>query len=460
MNILISDPDSASMNLLKVFLENHSHSVMTASNGKDCQLKLYKHEFSCLILDLDIKDHTVFEVLKYIHLNRSSIKIILVVKNPARLVELGINEDVLKKLGAQFVVYKNYSQENLLKLIESDKSHEEWKTIKSSSSQKEEENVRAMDEEFTSVKIDSFYKGNVTIFDHYIRLSANSYIKILHKGDQFDESRIKKYAKEKSVEYLYFKTKDRQTYISFVNDLITKSLASGHENTSERMTALKNISEKFIEEIYVTGIKPELVEEGKKVAENMYRFIQRDKGIADLMKQYEDYDPPALTHLFLTTFFSTVICENLEWSTQRTVENVALGALLHDIGKLKLPVSLRNLNPSQMSKAQLELFEQHPLIGFEMLSNFASISEPVRQIVYQHHELMNGEGFPNKLTASKIYPLAKIVALANAFANHLTSHKVSPHQGIREFLTDREILLRYDPTDMKALVMGFAKRKV
>lgn len=459
MNILISDPDSVSTKHLKDFLETHSHQVMTASNGKDCQLKLYKHEFGCLVLDFDIKDHTAFEVLKYIHLNRSSIKIILVVKNPAKLVELGISEDTLKKLGAHSILYKNYSQENLLKLLELDSRHEEWKSIKSSSSQKDEVNVRATDEEFTSVKIDSFYKGNVTIFDHYIRLSAHSYVKILHKGDQFDEARIKKYAKEKNIEYLYFKTKDRQTYISFVNDLVTKSLASAQDNTTERISALRNISEKLIEEIYVAGIKPELIEEGKKIAENMYRFIQRDKGIVELMKQYEDYDPPALAHLFLTSFFSTVICQNLEWSTQRTVENVALGALLHDIGKLKLPVSLRELEPTQMSKAQLELFERHPLIGFEMLSNFSTISEPVRQIVYQHHELMNGEGFPNKLTGSKIYPLAKIVALANAFATHLTTHKVSPHQGIREFLSDREIILRYDPTDMKALVMGFTKRK-
>lgn len=456
MKILFCGPDITWSQQMKDYLVSHSFESDTCTYGKDCQLFVYREKYESVILDINTENHSCLDVIKYIRLNHPKIKVILTFKDQEQLKDY---ESILKKLGISDYLVHPCSPEKLLRTLERDRQLEEWKKIKASPYQKDEEVVNARDEEFTRIKIDSFYKGNTTIYDHYIRLSPNTFVKILHQGDFFDATRIQKYAREKNVEFLYFKTKDRSIYVNFMNDLISKSINSSSVSSKEKMGAIKSVTEKYIEEIYITGLKPELIEEGKKISDNMFRLIEKDKKLMDIMKSYEDYDPPSYSHLFLTSFFSAIICKGLDWGSVRTIETVSMGALLHDIGKLKLPRELKDKKISDMKIDQLTIFQQHPRFGAEMLSKFPNIGEPVRQIVYQHHEWVNGMGFPNKLSGSKIYPLAKIVSLANEFSSYIIEKRITPMNALRVFIPNKEVVLRYDPKMVKCLISSFMEIK-
>src|SRR5690606_8446559 len=86
-----------------------------------------------------------------------------------------------------------------------------------------EVSVKVVD--FTKVEIDKFYSSKKVLFDVYVKLSENHFVKILHAGDDFSNSRIEKY-KEKKVEYLYFHKSDRRKYVMFVNQLAGKIVQS------------------------------------------------------------------------------------------------------------------------------------------------------------------------------------------------------------------------------------------
>lgn len=225
----------------------------------------------------------------------------------------------------------------------------------------------------------------------------------------------------------------------------------------KKVKTIKSLSEKYLEEIFDVGLKPQLIEEGKLICQSMYDMIQKDSGLASVMAMYEDSDPPAFSHLFLVSFMAAITCRNLEWTSQRTVELIVFGAMLHDIGMLKLPQELRDLDIGDMSPKQLEMYKEHPRLGSELLQMYPIITEPVRQIVYQHHEYVNGEGFPNGFTGIKIYPLAKVVALADEFSYILRKHKVKPIEGLRILLEDRKNIVRFEPLIVKALIKGFIK---
>jgi len=457
LSILVSESEEKWSKEITISLENRSYSVEHAHNGKDCQLKIYKNKYLAVVLDLDTRNHSGLEVLRYLRLNAPSVKVILSIQNQKKLKDLELSREELRKLGASDILIKPYSLDMLLQSVEGANQLEAWKDIKGSGPQKEEETIEADDNDFTRIKIEDFYSGNATIFDCYVKLSKNKYVKILHKGDFFDEKRIEKYKEEHTVSHLYFKTKERAIYINFINSVLEKMLTSRKDPIEKKVRTAKSLTEKFVEEIYTVGLKPQLIDEGKKICQNIYNIIQRNPDLANLLEKYEDYDPPAYAHLFLVSFMSVIICKNLEWSSQRTVELIAFGALLHDIGKLKLPEELKELSVDEMSVSQFELYMQHPLFGAEMLQNYPVITEPIRQIVYQHHEYVNGEGFPNGLTGIKIYPLAKVVALADGFSSILTKRRVPPLVALRDFVPDREKILRYDPLIVRALIKGFVK---
>lgn len=459
-SILLSDPDKDWMKKTKDFLDRHQYDVDISHSGKDCQLNIYKNKYIGIILDIDVKNHSGLEVLKYIRFKAPYVKVILTISNRKRLEELGLTKDELRKLGASDILVKPYSLDALKKSLEGENQFEAWKNVKASIKQHDEEPVSgAHDAEFTRIKIGDFFSGNTTIFDYYVRLGKDKYVKILHKGDFFESARLKKYETEKKVEHLYFKTKERSMYINFINKILGKIAVSSKVSTEKKVGLVKNLTTHYVEEIYTSGLKPQLISEGRDVCQHIHDIIRKEPKLNDILNQYGDYDPSAFSHVFLVSFFSTVICQNLDWAWKKTTMTVAFGALLHDIGMLKMPQSIRDCRVKSMTPDQLELYQQHPFFGMEMLQKYSPlITEQIKQIVYQHHEMINGEGFPNGLTGIRIYPPAKVVALANEFAHILTDNRLTPLAGLKKLISDRGRLQRFDPMVIKSLVFGFMEK--
>ncbi len=457
LSILISDTDTAWSDEMQKFLESKDYEIDRANSGKNCQLKVYKQKFMAIILDVDTKAHSGFEVLKYIRLNAPLVNVILTFADRKRFKELELSKDELRKLGAADILIRPFTMEMLLQSLEGASQLESWKDIRKSSDEThDEEEVVVSDDEFTKIKVRDFYSGNTNIFDYYIRISQNKYVKIFHKGDVYEPQRLKKYAE---ATHLFFKTKDRAAYINFVNDVLGRLSAAPQVSLKRKFDTARNLTEKYVEEIYTVGFKPQLIEEGEKLCAHMSRMINDDKELSKLMKMYNEYENQAQAHAFLVSFLSVIICKNLEWATSRTTELIAFAALFHDIGKLQMKQKLDNIAVADMNEKQLEMYHSHPEMGIEMLQKYPAITEPVRQIVYQHHELINGEGFPNGLPGIRIYPLAKVVSLADEFANLMVREQVTPFEGLKKFIPNKERVDCFDAQSVRALVQGFLRKK-
>lgn len=457
VKILLSDPNKEWLEKTKEFLLKENYHVEVAANGKDCQLKLYKDKYFALILDIDTINNSGVEVLRYTQLNCPSVKIILTFHNEKRMEELNISKEMLSKLGISSYFTKPFPLKQLKDSIDGVTQYESWKNITASSNDESEEICDIPDEEFTHLPITSFYSGNSTIFDVYLRLRQNRYVKILNRGAVFEKKRLENYHKNKGVEYLYFQTKERGVYINFTNQLLDKITPLQNVEPEKKVATAKNLVEKYIEEVYTQGIRPQLIEEGKKISENIYNLIQKNPDLNQIMLRYHEQNPPAFAHMFLVSFMSTVICKNLEWATRRTIEMIAFGALLHDIGKLRFPERMREKKKEDYDAEDWKFYKKHPEYGIEMLDNINEIPVAVKQIIYQHHECVNKSGFPNQLSGMKIYPLAKVVNVANAYCNLFTEKKITPLEGLKEFVLDRNEMQKYEPDIIRALLKGFTK---
>lgn len=456
LKVLVSDPDREWCESAEQFLVGGGYEVVVALNGKDVQLKVSSEKFYAVILDIDTIHHSGLEVLKFLRLNAPSVKVALTMESEKRIRDMGAEMEDLLRLGASDILIKPYKQDNLLKSIGGNLQFKLWKNVsKKKKRVSEEGTIRARDDEFTRIKITDFYSGNAAIFDLYLRLKENRYIKILHGGDFFDPDVVKRYKEEKKVDYLYFRTQDRMLYIHFVNNMMKKLLKSPKASTKAKVNAIKNLSEKYIEEIYTTGLQPQLVDEGKEVCENIHDIIEKEPNLYKFLKEMEEFDPTAYTHAFLVVFFSSMICRFLDWASQATVDKIALGGMLHDIGKLKLDKSVMLLTEDKMNDKQLKEYKKHPEVGVDMVSSFPMITQPVKQIIFQHHELVDGTGFPAEITGIKIYPLAQVVGLVDFWSNLMTNNRLKPMAALKVMLKDHNILQRYDQTYLKALIKCF-----
>ena len=150
-------------------------------------------------------------------------------------------------------------------------------------------------------------------------------------------------------------------------------------------------------------------------------------------------------HSERVAIFSGIIAKwmHYKWEEIRTI---VTAAFLHDAGKKDFPAELLQKHLDELEGDDLQEYKKHCRKGYNILKN-AGFEEPVPTIAMQHHEHMNGEGFPKNLGGEKIHPFARIVAVADAYDN-LTAEregtvKKTPFDAVNFFI--REIYSTFDP---------------
>jgi putative nucleotidyltransferase with HDIG domain len=112
----------------------------------------------------------------------------------------------------------------------------------------------------------------------------------------------------------------------------------------------------------------------------------------------------------------------------KQIKEVAFGALFHDIGKIKIPTNiLRKTSP--LTVPERNYLNLHPKYGLDIAESAKNFPEVTKKIISEHHEMLDGSGFPGGLKGDQIDPYALIVALANAYDN-LCHNNITAEQKI------------------------------
>ncbi|WP_372870448.1 HD-GYP domain-containing protein [Shewanella sp.] len=131
-------------------------------------------------------------------------------------------------------------------------------------------------------------------------------------------------------------------------------------------------------------------------------------------------------HGISVAVLSLMIAKALDMSKME-MRDIALGALVHDIGKLRVPDNIRRKRGA-LTQQETNFMNQHPNYGHEMLSRSGLFPEQVLHIVRHHHEFIDGTGFPDGIKGNKIPKTTQIVALANDFELQLTALSIASPQ--------------------------------
>tara|TARA_Y100000590_G_scaffold470772_1_gene670006 strand:- start:56543 stop:58006 length:1464 start_codon:yes stop_codon:yes gene_type:complete len=460
LKVLLADPNEEWISSAKKFLEEQLYKVDVVTNGKDVQLAMYNTKFFAVIMNIEIKDHSGLQVLKFLKTNYPSQRVVLIHK-PMTEEEKALSDDIYdeeayKKLGATEVLELPFEMNALHECLEGHQSlGDMMQSLDKQDGQREEEEVKSEDDNYTKVKIDEFYTSKAVLFDVFIKLGAGRYLKILHAGDTFSKERIDKYKNEKNVDYLYFHVKDRRKYIQYTNFLTQKLIKTKGVGGDKKLSMLKNVSEKFLETAFQEGMKPQVMEQGKQVCENVYNLIEKDESLYKTLREWQDFDPSAYSHSYLTTVFAAAIIKRFEWQSKTTIEATAMACLFHDVGKMQLPKELIEKKKEDYTDEDWEQYKKHPELGAAMFEGNRTVGNSVQQMILQHHEYFDGTGFPHGKRGSKILTLSNIVCCANDFANTIVETGEKPVDALKIFLEKREQMTRYNSLIVECLIKSF-----
>lgn len=96
------------------------------------------------------------------------------------------------------------------------------------------------------------------------------------------------------------------------------------------------------------------------------------------------------------------------------LQDLVFAGLLHDVGKMQIPLEILN-KPGRLSPQEMEVIKRHPGLGYVLLKDAGMISNAILQTVWQHHERLDGSGYPRNLSDSQIQNHARIIAIADIY---------------------------------------------
>lgn len=201
----------------------------------------------------------------------------------------------------------------------------------------------------------------------------------------------------------------------------------------------------------------------KLAEEQLQQSFQRTKRAMDatidtMSRIVEAKDPYTAGHQHQVSQLAIRIAQEMKLPEDK-VNAIKTASLIHDIGKISLPTETLS-KPTKLSDLEFTLIKGHSQMGYDILKSI-DFSYPVAQIVLQHHERLNGSGYPQGLKGKDILLEARIIGVADV-VEAMSSHRpYRPALGIdkalEEILKNRGIL--YDPEAADACLKLFKEKK-
>lgn len=190
----------------------------------------------------------------------------------------------------------------------------------------------------------------------------------------------------------------------------------------------------------VSGKAVDAVGEASQLIGGMVKVFVSDANVVLNLMNMKDPEERYQLHCMNVSVLSLMVGKRMGLS-EEAMNHLGLGGMFHDIGKEMLrKAALMD------EKAKHNIYKKHPAVGEALVAQIHTVSREVRTIILQHHEAMNGKGFPAGLAGDQIDRLASIVAIADRYdnlCNDLNAEKKpTPHQAVTRLYRSKE---EFDP---------------
>lgn len=153
--------------------------------------------------------------------------------------------------------------------------------------------------------------------------------------------------------------------------------------------------------------------EAIKAVEELIDYIIEEEGVRENLQEVKNYDDYTFYHSLDTGIIATFLGLNLDLNKSELKE-LAVGATLHDIGKVKIDPKIIKKN-GKLTQEEYKEIIKHPIYGAEVMKKYYKDDEAIVKSVLEHHERMDGRGYPYGKKAEEISLYGKVVAISDVY---------------------------------------------
>lgn len=232
----------------------------------------------------------------------------------------------------------------------------------------------------------------------------------LSNDQKADLDRLGEIAKERSGK-LYIHCEDRAKYQQYLRNN-WRTLAES-QPVEVRVMMLGEVMRDVLRSEFVVPDTERIVLVSKQLAKDTCLAIENQSVTVHQLCNVLHHDFATFTHVSNVSLYCTLLGREFGFVGDE-LEQIALGGLLHDIGKLQIDEAILS-KPGRLSDSEFAVIKKHPIIGFRELAERDDLSDGQLMMCYQHHERLNGTGYPVGCLDADIHPWAKLCAITDVF---------------------------------------------
>ena len=168
-----------------------------------------------------------------------------------------------------------------------------------------------------------------------------------------------------------------------------------------------------VQYLYQDTQSPDFTNASRSITDDLLRAIEDNDAVAVDIGALKISDEYTFKHSVDVATMSMIVAQKYGLDDKQVYE-IGIAGLLHDIGKSKIPNEILN-KAARLTDEEFAIMKQHSVYGYRILQSKEDLSMEIKLGVLQHHEKMNGTGYPFGYASDKIVPYAKILSIADVY---------------------------------------------
>ena len=432
-SILIVDPDITFYEKLREDPLSKDIPIRHVHSGAEAQrlLREERDSFNSCIISPEVRNPNGAAVIKFSITYQPTLPVYLL-----ETMNVDLEESIdLKGLGVQGKIAKPFDlralKNKLGRIIDFFDKDAIVQNV--STTDKVGEELETTEADYRSIKAELFVSGSQSLFDIYVKLRKDKFIKIVQGGDVFDVERVMDYLK-KGITHFYIRKEALESYVQYCDRLTGLVSKSDSIATSKKMGFLFNQGEVTLKAMLDMGVDNDSLVHAQKYFKNTCQLVDKmsadNSFLGDLLKEMAGFE-----HSSAVVIVSSIVAKAVGIETHKSLETLGIAALLHDMGMIG--VAKKPNDPYSEEKEKLfdeeEVFEKimskkvygdeknnlekiffsHCEKGAAIVDDLKGVPPLVAQIIREHHSHLEKE--LKRFKGGSIHPLAEILEVSDLF---------------------------------------------
>ncbi|MCK5111300.1 MAG: HD-GYP domain-containing protein [Arcobacteraceae bacterium] len=264
----------------------------------------------------------------------------------------------------------------------------------------------------THISLKALEMGHIYKYPIYYKKEGKVYSILIKEGDKFT-SNTQEQINSHNITDVYVLDKDHDQYEFDTQTYLEKIVKDDSVPISLKSEILHEMAADVINDLLEGDINTQKIKQADIVVSDTVNLILDDPKAVKAMLKVTSHDYYTYTHSVNVSTYALGFGSYLKFNKEQ-LHMLGMAGIMHDVGKRKIPGEIINKD-GKLTDDEFKIIQKHPSYGVEILKELGETNQVLLDIVEQHHEKIDGSGYPHALKGKDIHPYAQIMSIADIF---------------------------------------------